>query len=67
LRQKKYEIYLDIKLNISELSDGNIKNTCLDKGIHAYTVMELIDKAIKNMKKDLPKKRSKTAALTRLV
>lgn len=65
IKAKLFEIYLDLKLNKGELSAKNIKNIYLGKGTHDYTILELIDKAIKKYEKELAPGSLKNYSATR--
>jgi integrase len=65
IKAKLFEIYFDLKLNKSELSAEIIKSIYLGKGTNDYTILQLIDEAIKKYQKELAKGSLKNYAATR--
>jgi integrase/recombinase XerD len=62
---KLFEIYFDLKLNKGELSAENIKNIYLGKGAKDYTILQLIDEAIKKYENELAKGSLKNYSATK--
>lgn len=65
VKAKLFEIYFDLKRNDSELSAEIIKNIYQGKGTNDYTILQLIDEAVKKYQIELSKGSLKNYAATR--
>lgn len=65
VKARLFEIYFDLKLNKGELSAENIKNIYLDKGAKDYTILRLVDEAIKKYENELAKGSLKNYSATK--